>query len=71
MPRQLPADGDPDMLPFVRQFGRARVTAPAGARPLVVLPGFGLCAADYDGLKARQAGRGWHVTVLDVQRMDW
>lgn len=57
----------------------ARVSAPQGAPPLVILPGFGNCSSDYtapfglqeEGLVHFLEQRGFRTYVVEVQRRDW
>ena len=39
---------DEGMATYKQPLGLARVEAPAGARPIVILPGFGNCSTDYE-----------------------
>lgn len=58
---------------------RGVAVAPRGARPIVVLPGFGNNMSDYtapfgcpeEGLATQLQERGWHVEVLDIERKNW
>lgn len=59
--------------------GTARVTAPPSAPPIILLPGFGNCSADYSapfgneeaGIAAALKRRGFKVYVLPLERKDW
>ena len=72
------------MLRFDREAAAAAapVSAPPGALPVVVLPGFGNVANDYiapfgpgseqEGLATQLRERGWRVEVVDVaERKAW
>ena len=70
---------DGNRLAFVKPEGITRQTAPPGACPVVVCPGFGNNSADYvapfgdpnNSLAASLKARGWDVTVVDMERKDW
>ncbi|GIL87480.1 hypothetical protein Vretimale_1625 [Volvox reticuliferus] len=57
----------------------ARVVAPSGSPPIVILPGFGNASMDYtapfgneeSSLHARLVARGWCPFVVPVERKDW
>ncbi|GAX79510.1 hypothetical protein CEUSTIGMA_g6951.t1 [Chlamydomonas eustigma] len=56
-----------------------RVKAPAGAPPIVILPGFGNCAQDYEApfgvrkasLMAALEARGFRAYVVPIERKSW
>lgn len=79
-----PSDAPPlawrdDVLFYERPRALPRVSAPRGASPLVILPGFGNDSADYTApfgeasasLVAALASRGFEAHVVPVVRKDW
>ncbi|KAL3163092.1 hypothetical protein ABBQ32_009509 [Trebouxia sp. C0010 RCD-2024] len=67
------------VLSWKRLSSSARISAPEGAPPLVILPGFGNCSADYtapfgsqqDSIAHFLKERGFNVYVVQIERRDW
>lgn len=72
-------DDDSNGFRFKKPEGVARVTAPPGAPPIVILPGFGNDSGDYlapfgeedASIVAALRARGWDVHVVQLERKDW
>jgi pimeloyl-ACP methyl ester carboxylesterase len=72
------AVASPLIIPF-EPHAAPRAEAPPGAPPLVILPGFGNAARDYEapfgdaeaGLAAALRRRGWAASALPLRRKDW
>ena len=73
------ADFGPDNRLRFAPPSSTRKTAPPGAPPIVILPGFGNNTKDYVNpfgdpdvsLVASLRARGWDVHVVDLERKDW
>ena len=73
------ADFGPDNRIRFAPPSSTRKTAPPGAPPIVILPGFGNNTKDYVNpfgdpdvsLVASLRARGWDVHVVDLERKDW
>jgi pimeloyl-ACP methyl ester carboxylesterase len=72
------AAASPLIIPFA-PHAAPRAEAPRGAPPLVILPGFGNAARDYEapfgdadaGLVPVLRRRGWTASALPLRRKDW